>query len=591
MLTSNLLGHLGDEADDLGDDDQSGDEDGEGRKPQARKPHLQGRFSGRLETKDDEKRLADECRLLGPLLGGTGKRGERCRLTLAKIVRGIASGEVRRYCEGRERLLRELKLLTEQHEQRIKHSQQAQTEAHAMRAEAEQQNLQVMHATLLDQDSNMQNPGLTILSGTVTLPMANAGAAMLSSGQNMAGSASEPVAVMAPGHLTMANGLLTNGMSANGLAPLQNQPHSLLSAPQLETTFAPRPPLAPAMPTVVLPSEDQPPSEMLKAQAETLKLHADIVASNSQSEASQPAKVQAHVKAQSLQAHANATVNASKLAQHSSMGSNDSNDAQDCSAQAAQTLSRQAHQLEEQAVVVGSTIGTHEAFPQGLPLQNGLTHYPQMISRSDPENSQASMTFQASPRFSNASLQLAGSISHHLDHSAQDPSGLGLQQQPTVLQQQPLGLQQQQQPMGLQQHHSGLQQHHSGLQHQNSGLQQLQQPMGLQQQHSGLQQRTSGPSCLSGIQREGSMTKFGNNSMRRTASAQPTLPNSGSSSKRIKYDDLAERQMQAQGLMPLQMPSSSHLQIPQLVSSHTMDSPIPMPISLQTDAFGTMINL
>ena len=50
--------------------------------------------------------------------------------------------------------------------------------------------------------------------------------------------------------------------------------------------------------------------------------------------------------------------------------------------------------------------------------------------------------------------------------------------------------------------------------------------MGLQQQHSGLQQRTSGPSCLSGIQREGSMTKFGNNSMRRTASAQPTLPNS-----------------------------------------------------------------
>ena len=91
-------------------------------------------------------------------------------------------------------------------------------------------------------------------------------------GQNMAGSASEPVAVMAPGHLTMANGLLTNGMSANGLAPLQNQPHSLLSAPQLETTFAPRPPLAPAMPTVVLPSEDQPPSEMLKAQAETLKV-------------------------------------------------------------------------------------------------------------------------------------------------------------------------------------------------------------------------------------------------------------------------------------------------------------------------------
>ena len=64
---------------------------------------LQGRFSGRLETKTDEKRLAEECKLLGPLLGGSGKRGERSRLTLAKIVRGIASGEVRRHCEGRER--------------------------------------------------------------------------------------------------------------------------------------------------------------------------------------------------------------------------------------------------------------------------------------------------------------------------------------------------------------------------------------------------------------------------------------------------------------------------------------------------------
>ena len=50
----------------------------------------------------DEKRLAEECKLLGPLLGGSGKRGERSRLTLAKIVRGIASGEVRRYCEARE---------------------------------------------------------------------------------------------------------------------------------------------------------------------------------------------------------------------------------------------------------------------------------------------------------------------------------------------------------------------------------------------------------------------------------------------------------------------------------------------------------
>ena len=73
---------------------------------------LQGRFSGRLETKQDEKRLAEECKLLGPMLGGTGKRGEKSRLTLAKIVRGIASGEVRRHCEARERRLQVLTVPT-----------------------------------------------------------------------------------------------------------------------------------------------------------------------------------------------------------------------------------------------------------------------------------------------------------------------------------------------------------------------------------------------------------------------------------------------------------------------------------------------
>ena len=97
------------EAEDMREGDDKTDEDAEdsdtntkrvGNK--ARKPHLQGRFSGRLETKADEKRLADECKLLGHLLGGVGKRGEKSRLTLAKIVRGIATGDVRRHCESRE---------------------------------------------------------------------------------------------------------------------------------------------------------------------------------------------------------------------------------------------------------------------------------------------------------------------------------------------------------------------------------------------------------------------------------------------------------------------------------------------------------
>ena len=62
----------------------------------------QGRFSGRLETKDDERLLAEECKHVGALLGGVGKRGERARTTLAKIVRGIAAGDVRRFLESRE---------------------------------------------------------------------------------------------------------------------------------------------------------------------------------------------------------------------------------------------------------------------------------------------------------------------------------------------------------------------------------------------------------------------------------------------------------------------------------------------------------
>lgn len=63
---------------------------------------MQGRFSGRLEAKADEKLLLDECKLVGPLLGGAGKRGDQSRQTLAKIVRGIADGEIRRHCQARE---------------------------------------------------------------------------------------------------------------------------------------------------------------------------------------------------------------------------------------------------------------------------------------------------------------------------------------------------------------------------------------------------------------------------------------------------------------------------------------------------------
>ncbi|KXZ55926.1 hypothetical protein GPECTOR_2g1477 [Gonium pectorale] len=96
---------------DCGDLDDGGDgnSQGSGKRSRTRRPHLQGRFSGRLTTKEDERRLAEECKLLGPLLGGVGKRGDKSRLTLAKIVRGIATGDVRRFCEERERAIGLLK--------------------------------------------------------------------------------------------------------------------------------------------------------------------------------------------------------------------------------------------------------------------------------------------------------------------------------------------------------------------------------------------------------------------------------------------------------------------------------------------------
>ena len=68
---------------------------------------MQGRFSGRLLHKSDETTLAEECRRLAPLLGGSrgdvdDGDGDGDRNTLSTIVRAIASGEVRRYLVDRE---------------------------------------------------------------------------------------------------------------------------------------------------------------------------------------------------------------------------------------------------------------------------------------------------------------------------------------------------------------------------------------------------------------------------------------------------------------------------------------------------------
>lgn len=90
-----------------------GDEGGNGPDPATKRGRrdgevvtlMQGRFSGRLKTKDDEIRLARECRMLGPLLGGAA-RGDRSLHTYARVARAIADGSVRAHLEAKEAELR-----------------------------------------------------------------------------------------------------------------------------------------------------------------------------------------------------------------------------------------------------------------------------------------------------------------------------------------------------------------------------------------------------------------------------------------------------------------------------------------------------
>ena len=65
----------------------------------------QGRFSGRLSSKEDEERLVEECGRLGPLLGGLPGCDGACD-TLSRIVRSIACSDLRRHLEGKERRFR-----------------------------------------------------------------------------------------------------------------------------------------------------------------------------------------------------------------------------------------------------------------------------------------------------------------------------------------------------------------------------------------------------------------------------------------------------------------------------------------------------
>lgn len=70
---------------------------------------MTGRFCGRLPTKEDEKRLVKECRLIGQYLNKDPAKMN----TMATIIRGIACGKVRAHLEERAKECGEMRLMVE----------------------------------------------------------------------------------------------------------------------------------------------------------------------------------------------------------------------------------------------------------------------------------------------------------------------------------------------------------------------------------------------------------------------------------------------------------------------------------------------
>lgn len=65
---------------------------------------MKGRFSGRLPTKDDEKRLVEECKMIGPYLHENPHELN----SVATIIRAIAAGTVRNHLENMSARYREI---------------------------------------------------------------------------------------------------------------------------------------------------------------------------------------------------------------------------------------------------------------------------------------------------------------------------------------------------------------------------------------------------------------------------------------------------------------------------------------------------
>ncbi|KAK9810331.1 hypothetical protein WJX72_008833 [[Myrmecia] bisecta] len=343
------------------DEDNEGNEsEDNGPRNRSRKPHLQGRFSGRLETKGDEKKLADECRLLGPLLGGQGKRGEKSRLTLAKIVRGIACGDVRKHCEAREALIKDLRRQLDAWEQGgNQQMSQLQAEVESLRGELEHK-LHVINE--MESERCALDPSVSpapllapLVGGGVvsprlsTTPTAAAAEQKVNLGAPniLAGQPAQPPSIIAPpAHVAVAP---TAAPSAHSLqlvhtapasAPTIVPPASNGTAHLAAVSQAPGLANAAAVaPRVVVQQAETlvHASETLKYEAQKLKAHADQLQAEAQAAAQQlAAQAQAHAQAQ-----AEAARHAHHLKKVSSMGHGEQ--------QQAQQVAAQAHSLEAQA--------------------------------------------------------------------------------------------------------------------------------------------------------------------------------------------------------------------------------------------------
>ena len=73
-------------------------------KPHSHQKIMRGRFCGRLPSKEDEKKLVEECRLIRRYMHPDGKLN-----TVATIIRGVASGQVRKHFEAQAREYEALK--------------------------------------------------------------------------------------------------------------------------------------------------------------------------------------------------------------------------------------------------------------------------------------------------------------------------------------------------------------------------------------------------------------------------------------------------------------------------------------------------